>query len=125
MTPGFLKGKRVLIKSINELGTVVSHHSDGNDEPVIVAIRDSDGKRHCCRIFELVPQLDDGELFKQYCEVLNVLGALVPMVQNIMLHYEHSMPSNDRTSRNLILKMAEDVLLKYVPEKVTVEAAGE
>jgi hypothetical protein len=49
--------KRVLIKPISELGTVVSHHNDEREEPVIVVARDSDGERHCCRMMELEIQV--------------------------------------------------------------------
>lgn len=54
--------KRVLIKPLNELGTVTSHHRDDREEPVIVVIRDSDGERHCCRMFEIEIQLDSNEI---------------------------------------------------------------
>ncbi len=62
MNPASLRNKRVLIKPINELGTVVSHHYDENDQPVIVVVRDSDGERHCCRMVEIEVQLDSNEI---------------------------------------------------------------
>jgi len=54
--------KRVLIKPLNELGTVVSHHNDEREEPVIVVARDSDGQRHCCRTFEVEIQMTSDEI---------------------------------------------------------------
>ncbi len=62
MNPAALKNKRVLIKTISELGTVVSHHYDDLDEPVIVVARDFDGERHCCRMFEIEVQLASSEI---------------------------------------------------------------
>lgn len=130
MSPGFLKGKRVLIKPLQELGTVTSHHVDDRDEPVIVVIRDSDGERHCCRMCELVPQFDEGALFEQYCEVLAALESLVPVMQNIMLHQGPLMTPADRISRNSILSLCEETLDKYRvssedAEEETVGAVGE
>lgn len=62
MTPELFMNKRVLIKPLHELGTVVSHHRDESDEPVIVVTRDSDGERHCCRMCEVEVQLSSDEI---------------------------------------------------------------
>lgn len=58
---GFMD-KRVLIKPLNELGTVTSHHRDEREEPVIVVTRDSDGRRHCCRVCEIEVQMSSDEV---------------------------------------------------------------
>ena len=62
MDAAMLVNKRVLIKSIGELGTVVSHHRDDRDDPVIVVVRDSDGEHHCCRVIEIEVQLNSDEI---------------------------------------------------------------
>ena len=62
MDAAMLMNKRVLIKPIGELGTVVSHHRDDREEPVIVVARDSDGERHCCRMIEIEVQLNSDEI---------------------------------------------------------------
>ena len=62
MAPERFMDKRVLIKPIGELGTVVSHHCDDRDEPIIMVSRDSDGERHCCRVCEIEVQLTSDEI---------------------------------------------------------------
>ena len=70
MAPELFMNKRVLIKSISELGTVVSHHRDESDEPIIVVARDSDGERHCCRMCEVEIQMSSDEID----EIVGVVG---------------------------------------------------
>jgi hypothetical protein len=102
--------KRVLIKPLHELGTVVSHHRDEREEPVIVVVRDSDGERHCCRMAELKLQFDFNDLLRNYEEVLAALETIVPVFQNVLLHHEKNMTPVDLVGRSAILKMCEETL---------------
>ena len=70
MAPECFMNKRVLIKSIGELGTVVSHHRDDRDEPIIVVIRDLDGDRYCCRMCEVEIQMSSDEID----EIVGIVG---------------------------------------------------
>lgn len=109
--PANLLKNRVLVKPIQEIGTVDKYHYDGDGDPLLDVILDS-GHYYLARISEVVLQYDDGALFQQYCEVLAALETLVPVMQNIMLHQGPLMTPADRASRNLILKFCEETLEK-------------
>jgi len=110
--PANLLKNRVLVKPIQEIGTVDKYYYDGDGDPLLDVILDS-GHYFLARISEVVLQYDDGALFQQYCEVLAALETLVPGYREAITHHCGSMSDDERNAAIAVLKFCEETLEKY------------